>query len=143
MCKNVKEEPHLLPIDNEIFDLRFKVTNPEARPDIKVGCFWTRGVTSFFDVRVTQRVNSACNQNKSTESILEEHEKEKKRKNQQRVIDLEMGSFTPLVFGMNGGMGKECKFFLSNLADILSRKNSKSYVSAISWLRTCILFDIL
>ena len=88
-------------------------------------------------------MNSACNQNKSTESILEEHEKEKKRKNQQGVIDVEMGSFTPLVFGMNGGMGKECKLFLSNLADKLPRKNGESYVSAIYWLRTCILFDIL
>ena len=27
-----------------------------------------------------------------------------------------MGSFTPLVFGTNGGTGKECQLFLSNLA---------------------------
>ena len=39
-----------------------------------------------------------CNQNKSTESIFVEHEKDKKRNYQQRVIDVEMGSFTPLVF---------------------------------------------
>jgi len=52
-----------------------------------------------------------------------EHEKEKKRKYKQRVIDVEMGSFTALVFGPNGGMGKECKLFLSNLVDKLSRKN--------------------
>ena len=34
------------------------------------------------------------------------HDKEKKRKYQQRVIDVEMGSFTPLVSDMNGEMGK-------------------------------------
>jgi len=72
-----------------------------------------------------------------------EPEKEKKRKYQQRVIDVEMGSFTPLVFGTNGGMGKECKLFLSNLADKLSRKNGDFYASAISWLRTRISFEIL
>ena len=38
-----------------------------------------------------------------------------------RVIDMEMGSFVFLVFGTNGGMGKECKLFLSNQADKLSR----------------------
>ena len=61
----------------------------------------------------------------------------------QRVIDVDMGSFTPLVFGTNGGMGKECKLFLSNLADKLSRKNGESYASAISWLKTRISFEIL
>ena len=72
-----------------------------------------------------------------------EHEKEKKRKYHPGVIDVEMGSSTPLVFGTNGGMGKECKPFLSNLADKLSRKNGESYASAISWLRTRISFEIL
>jgi len=71
------------------------------------------------------------------------HEKEKKSKYKQRVIDVEMGSFTPLVFGTNGGMGKECKLFLSNLVEKRSRKNGESYASAISWLRTRISFEIL
>ena len=45
--------------------------------------------------------------------------------------------------GTNGGMGKKCKLFLSNLADKLSRNNGESYASAISWLETCISFEIL
>ena len=142
VCKNVEVEPHLLPIDNEIFGLRSTVTSPEARLDIKAGSFWSRGKTAFFDVRVTH-VNSASNQKKSTEAIFMENEKEKKRKYQQRVIDVEMGSFTPLVFGTNGGMGNECKLFLSNLADKLSRKNGEPYARAITWLRTRISFEIL
>ena len=40
-------------------------------------------------------------------------------------------------------MGKECKLFLSNLADKLSRKNGESYASALSWLRTRLSFEIL
>ena len=56
---------------------------------------------------------------------------------------MEMGSFIPLVFNTNGGMGKECNFLLSNLADKHYRKNGKSYARAISWLRTGISFDIL
>ena len=56
---------------------------------------------------------------------------------------MEMGSFNSPVFGTNGGMWKECKLCLSNLADKLSRKSGESYASAISWLRTRISFEIL
>ena len=87
-------------------------------------------------------MNSACNQNKSTELIFVEHEKEKKGKHQQRVIDVEMGSFNFPVLGMNGGMWKESKLCLSNLADKRSRKNGESYASAISWLGTRTSFEI-
>ena len=36
VCKDVEVESHLLPIDNEVFDLRSTVTNPEARLDMEV-----------------------------------------------------------------------------------------------------------
>ena len=61
---------------------------------MKAGGFWSRGVTAFFDVRVTH-VNSKCNQGKETSTIFKEQEEEKKRKYQQRLLDVEMGS--PLV----------------------------------------------
>ena len=50
---------------------------------------------------------------------LKEQEEEKKRKYQQRVLDVEMGSFTHLVFGTNGGIGAHCKCFLKRLAEKL------------------------
>ena len=55
-----------------------------------------RGVTAFFDVRVTH-VNSKRNHGKVTSTIFKEQQEEKKRKYQQKVLDVEMGSFTPLV----------------------------------------------
>ena len=51
----------------------------------------------------------------------------KKRKYQQRVLDVEMGSFTPLAFGTNGGMGSDCNCFLDRLAEKLSEKNEEPY----------------
>ena len=50
---------------------------------------------------------------------------EKKRKYQQRVLDVRMGSFTPLVFGTKGGMGADCTCFLKRLAEKLSEKNEE------------------
>ena len=113
-----------------------------ARLDMKAGGFWSRGVTAFFDVRVTH-VNSKCNQGKATSTIFKEQEEEKKRKYQQRVLDVEMGTFTPLVFGTNGGMGADCNYFLKRLAEKLSGKNEEPYHITITWIKTLLSFEIL
>ena len=55
-------------------------------------------------------------------------------------MDVEMGTFTPLVFGTNGGMGLDCQNFLRTLANKLSTKNDEPYVSVISWLRIQLSF---
>ena len=143
VCTNVEVElePQLQPLDNERFNLRSAVTSPEARLDFKAGGFWSRGATAFFDVRVTH-VNSKCNLGKATSTILKEQEEEKKQKYQQRVLDVEMGSFTPLVFGTNGGMGADCNCFLKRLAENLSEKNEVPYHVIITWIRTLLSFEI-
>ncbi|CAH3135657.1 unnamed protein product, partial [Porites lobata] len=60
-----------------------------------------------------------------------------KRRAAAKVMDVEMGTFTPLVFGTNGGMGLDCQDFLRTLANKLSTKND------ISWLRIQLSFAIL
>ena len=139
VCTNVEVEPQLQPLDNEQFNLRSAVTGPEARLDFKEGSSWS-GVTAFLDVRVTH-VNSKCNQGKAT--FIKEQEEEKKRKYQQRVLNVEMGSFTPLVFGTSGGMEADCNCFLKRLAEKLSEKNEESYDITITWIRTLLSFEIL
>ena len=101
---------------------------------MKARGFWTPGVTAFFDVHVTH-VNSRSNQDKYTAMIFKEQENEKKRKYNQRVMDVEIGTFTPLVLGTNGGMGLDYLNFLRTLANKLSTKNDEHYTSVISWLR--------
>ena len=60
--------------------------------------FWLRGATAFFDVRVTH-VNSKCKQGQPTQIISKQHENEKERKYQQRVLDVEMGHLLPFFSG--------------------------------------------
>ena len=43
-------------------------------------------------------------------------EEAKKLEYLERVLEVEHGSFTPLIFGTNGGFGEECKQFLSTFA---------------------------
>ena len=135
VCKDVDVKPYLLPIDSEVFNLRSTVTSPEARLDINAGSFWSRGETAFFGVCRTH-VNSTCNQNKSTESIFVEHEKDKKRNYQQRVADEEVGSFTHLVFWDERGNGLGMQAFSKQPRGQTPPppppQNGKSYASAIS-----------
>ena len=138
----MQAEPHLIPLDGETFDLRSANTSEEARLDIKATGFWRRGQTAFFDVRVTH-VNSASNRNQSTESVFLENENEKKRAYLQRVIEVEQGTFTPLVLGTNGGMGQECAVFIKHLAENDAEKENDNYSSIIIMLRTKLSFEIL
>ena len=62
---------------------------------------------------------------------------------QHTVRDVETGSFTPLVFGTNGGMGADCNCFLKRLAEKLSEKNEEPYHITITWIKTLLSFEIL
>mgnify|MGYP001795911946 CR=1 FL=1 len=53
-----------------------------------------------------------------------------------------MGTFAPLVFGTNEGMGADCQNFLRALSYKLSNKNNEAYASVISWLQIQLSFAI-
>ena len=103
VCRDVETEPLWHPLENEVFNLQSTVISREVRLDMNAGSFWTTGVMAFFDVRVTH-VTSRSNQGEHTATIFKQPENEKKWKYNQRVTDVEMGTFAPLVFGTNGGM---------------------------------------
>ena len=54
--------------------------------------------TAFFYLRVSH-VNSKCNQVQPIQMVFEENGNKKKRKYQQRVLDVKIGTFTTFVFG--------------------------------------------
>jgi len=63
--------------------------------------------------------------------MFREHKSEKK----------EMGTFTPLVLGMNRSMGVDCQNFLRTLSNKISNKNNEPY--AIFWQRIELSFGII
>ena len=142
ICIDVEAEPHLTPIRGGQMILKTANTKDDARLDIKARSFWQRGETAFFDVRITH-VDSLSQKGMATEKIFRNHEQEKRREYMQRVIEVEGGSFTPLVFGTNGGAGVESERFMSILANCLAEKEGGKYAETISWIRTRVSFEIL
>ena len=90
----------------------------EARLDVNARGFWgSRYQRSFFDVRVfNPSASSYCNT--AVASLYRRFEQEKQRRYEQRVREVEMGSFTPLVFSTFGGMGGAATTVYKRLASL-------------------------
>ena len=95
VCKDVKIEPELLPIGN--IELRGSNNAEKARLDVSAVGLWSSMERTFLDVRV-MHPNSPSYRDKNKEQLYIQHEKEKKRMYNQRIIQVEKASFTPLVF---------------------------------------------
>ena len=141
VCSDVQTEPVLQYITGEQLS---RGTNkaPEARLDIHARGFWERQRSAFFDVRVCHP-NADSYQDLEPQQIYELHENEKKRLYGDRVIEIEHGTFIPLVFTTTGGMGKECNRYHSRLAELISTKKGESYAKTISWIRAKTSFSLL
>ena len=75
--------------------------------------------------------------------MYKHHENEKKRHYNARVMQIEKGTFTPLVFCTTGGMAPEAQKVVKRLAEKISRTKNQRYCDAISFIRRRIRFDIL
>ena len=51
--------------------------------------------------------------------IYKKHENEKKRQYAEIVMEIEQGTFTPLVYTATGGMADECVRYHSRLAELI------------------------
>ena len=69
--------------------------------------------------------------------------RKQKREYNKRVLEVEHGSFTPLVFSCYGGMGKESKCFYKQLACKLSEKRNEALGDVTSYIRTKWSFTLL
>ena len=102
-----------------------------------------RGDTKHFgDVRVFNPL-ARCYRTKRLEAIHISNEKEKKRTYAQRVLDVEHGTFTPLVFSCFGGMSRECTRFYQRLAELLSKKRKLDISEETCYIRTKLNFSLL
>ena len=141
VCKDVEVEPVLQELSGEELN-KGANTAPDARLDIHARGFWERQRSAFFDVRVCHP-NADTYRDLKPEKVYQLHEREKKKKYASRVLEIEKGTFTPLVFTTTGGMGNECQLYHSRLAELISSKKKEEYNTTISWIRAKVSFALL
>ena len=141
VCYDVAIEPTLQPLAGEELN-RGANTAADARLDVHCRGFWERQRAAFFDIRVCHP-NADSYKELSPKQIYKLHEDEKKRKYASRIIEVEKGTFTPLVFTTTGGMSQECQRYHSRLAELISSKKRENYATTITWIRTKVSFAIL
>ena len=114
VVQDVEREPSLQPVLNREGYQETAILDDDARLDVRARGFWRDGQNAYFDVRITN-VDSASQRNSSLKSVLRKHEMEKKRNYNRRVMEVEHGTFTPLVFSTSGVMAHECSIFPKTL----------------------------
>ena len=61
----------------------------------------------------------------------------------ERVLEVENATFTPLVFSVYGGMAQECSVCFKRLSQLISEKMGESHAAGATWIRTRISFALL
>ena len=103
---------------------------------------WAPMEKTFLDIRV-MHPNCPTYINKEISQVYKTHEREKKRAYNERVIQVEKGSFTPVVFSTFGGMGQEAERFHKRLAQLISLKRNEEYSHIVNYVRTRLRFCLL
>ena len=137
MQRRPSREPELLPIYNPDGS-----ETEKARLDVSAVGIWSSFEKTFLDVRV-MHPNSPSYEDKTPDQIYKQHEREKKRKYNDRILNVDKGSFSPLIFSTTGGMGPECTKFHKRIAELISRKRGEEYSDVVNHIRTRIRFSLL
>ena len=97
---------------------------------------------AFFDVRVFNPL-AESHPNQKLNTGFTASENEKKRQYNQRVIEIEHGSFTPLLLTPYGGGAREAERFIAELAAKIVKKKKLEYSSIMHWLRVKLSFNLV
>ena len=89
----VQVEPHLIPIGESLINSNAS-TEDNARLDISGRGVWAPFDRTFIDIRVTHS-NCRSNREKPISFIYQQHENEKKRRYNKRILNVERECFTP------------------------------------------------
>ena len=140
VCKDVRLEPGLLPIGNAEVDSR--ILDEKARLDVSAVGVWSPAERTFLDVRVVN-LNSDSYLNQTPAQVYGDNERSKKRSYNDRILQVEKGSFSPLIFSTSGGMGPECTRFHKRVAELIAAKRGEQYSDVMNYIRTKLRFSLL
>ena len=130
------------PLDNETFT-NSTCTEDDAGLQISAKGTWgSRFERSFHDVKIfspyapTNRIKDA------NESYLL-HEILLRVKYQDRIVDIEDVSFSPLIFATTGGASRITHKLIRLIASLIAQKTNERYSEVINFIRTRVSFSLL
>ena len=141
VCKDVKTEPQLLPVTGEVLPAGSN-TADNARADVSAVGLWQPLDRAFLDVKVFNHL-AQSNAAVDLQKVYSQHEQSKKREYNARVLQVEKGSFTPVIFSCSGGASSEATKLLKTIALKLAVKRKESYSVTMNFLRRRLSFDLI
>ena len=143
VCHDATVEPTLQPLEGHTLRYASAITDDGARADIQAKGFWgTSHQRAFFDVKVFNP-HAPPNNSFSTPACYALHEQIKWCLYEQRINEVELVSFTPLIFSPTGGMGKSAAVFYGRLANMIATKTKQPYSSTITWICCRLKFSLI
>ena len=97
---------------------------------------------AFFDVRIFNPF-ARSHMNSNLQTIFRKNESEKKKEYAERVIRIEHGTFTPIVFSAYGGYGLETSKFISALINKVADKHDLNISVVANYIRTKLSFHLV
>lgn len=139
VCRDVVTEPQLISLDNEDIP---GTLGERAATDVSSRGLWSTFERTFYDVRVFHP-NSPSYLSKTPKQLYITHEREKMRKYNSRILQVEKGSFTPLIYSTSGGWGPQASRYHKRIAERISSKRNEPYSKVMSYMRTRLRFSLL
>ena len=141
VCPDVQVEPHLQTLTGEVLNGGAN-SSDEARLDVSVRSFWQWVQRAFYDLRVFNSF-AKSHLDQKLDTAFRSNENEKKKQYMHCIIEVEHGSFTPLIFTPYGGNGREAERFFAELALKLSENKQLEYSMVMHRLRAKLSFYLL
>ena len=120
-----------------------KSTNVEddARSDLRVRGLFTRGQNAYSDFSVVNPIADS-HSNTQMNALLKKNERSKYREYMKRILEVEHGSFHPVVFSAEGHAGIGAQVLLKTLAMKLAEKRGEKLSQVITMIRVRLSFAL-
>ena len=106
---------------------RTAIQDYQARLDVGVSGLWgSRFERTLIDVRVFNPY-APSNRASPLDTVYQRHEREKKRKYEERVRHVEHASFVPAVLSASGGFGRSAIALYKRIASLMADKHKEAY----------------
>ena len=77
------------------------------------------------------------------QAVYVHHKNIKRRNYKERVLNVEHGSLTPIIFSTTGGAGPEAERHQKRIAQQIAMKRKEEYSHVIQYIRTRLRFNLL